>query len=95
MHLLAFHFVLQVVIDGPHKGKEEEKELNECVYMLLYVECSALLTCHVYGLTAFDLAPRRRSIIEQESTFAPKQQVLSTSVVMFHSRTEPRCFASK
>ena len=41
VHLLAPRFVLQVVIDGPHKGKEEKKEMSVftcyCVCGVLYV----------------------------------------------------------
>ena len=42
VHLLAPRFVLQVVIDGPHKGKEEKKEMSvfscySCACGVLYV----------------------------------------------------------
>ena len=42
VHLIASRFVLQVVIDGPHKGKEEKKEMSvftcySCACGVLYV----------------------------------------------------------
>ena len=48
MHLLASHFVLQVVIDGPHKGKEEKKEMS---VFTCYCICGVLCIVDVVTCT--------------------------------------------
>ena len=68
MHLLASRFVLQVLIDGPNKGKEEKKEMSVC--FLSAVGCCVVLidAASRAQVTASDWARKGRSIREREST---------------------------